>query len=103
VVLSACLCQAQGVSVPERPRYAFQHYGEQFGIGSATVNTMAQDRNGFLWFGAQTGLMRFDGVNIKSYGAKEGLPGNWVDQLLVAPDGTLWAAINNKGIAGTKA
>jgi len=87
------------LAVPERPRYAFQHYGEQFGIGSATINTMAQDRNGFLWFGAQTGLIRFDGVNVKFYGAKEGLPGDWIDQLLVAPDGALWLADRNKGIA----
>ena len=76
---------AGGVSVPERPRYAFQHYGEQFGIGSATINTMAQDRNGFLWFGAQTGLIRFDGVNIKYYGSKEGLPGAWIDSCSSLP------------------
>jgi len=85
--------------LPERPRYAFQHYGEQFGIGSATINTIAQDRSGFIWFGSQTGLIRFDGVNVKFYGAKEGLPGDWIDQLLVAPDGALWAADRNKGIA----
>jgi diguanylate cyclase (GGDEF)-like protein len=97
-VLVGCFCSAAEISVPERPRYAFQHYGEQFGIGSATVNSMAQDRKGFLWFGAQTGLIRFDGVNIKYYGAKEGLPGAWIDQLLIAPDGALWAVVNNKGI-----
>ena len=99
VALLAVIGQAGELAVPERPRYAFQHYGEQFGIGSATVNTIAQDRNGFIWFGTQTGVIRFDGVNVKFYGTKEGLPGDWIDQLLVAPDGALWVADRNKGIA----
>src|SRR5260370_34014616 len=58
---------ASDLAVPDAPRYAFQHYGDQLGIGSITVNTMAQDRQGFLWFGSQTGLVRFDGVHVQSY------------------------------------
>ena len=31
------------------------------------VMTIAQDKNGFMWFGAQEGLHRFDGHQLVSF------------------------------------
>ena len=89
---------ANSPPVPDHPHYAIQHFGERFGLGSATVLTMAQGPQGFLWIGTQTGLFRYDGNGITRFGRAEGLPGELVEQILVSPDGNLWVR-SRKGIA----
>src|SRR3977135_4090496 len=84
--------------IPNHPHYAIQHFGERFGLGSATVLTMAQDKQGFLWIGTQTGLFRYDGNGVTRFGRAEGLPGELVELILAAPDGNLWVR-SRKGIA----
>jgi diguanylate cyclase (GGDEF)-like protein len=84
--------------IPDHPHYAIQHFGERFGLGSATVLTMAQDKQGFLWIGTQTGLFRYDGNGVTRFGRAEGLPGELVELILAAPDGNLWVRAR-KGIA----
>src|SRR5206468_2773888 len=71
---------------------------ESFGLGSATVLSMAQDKEGFLWIGTQTGLFRYDGNGVTRFGRPEGLPGELVELILAAPDGNLWVR-SRKGIA----
>lgn len=36
-------------------------------IIQSTTNCIMQDRNGFLWFGTDDGLNRYDGYTIKNY------------------------------------
>jgi diguanylate cyclase (GGDEF)-like protein len=59
---------------------------------------MAQDPQGFLWIGTQTGLFRYDGQGVTRFGRGEGLPGELVELILTAPDGHLWVRAR-KGIA----
>src|SRR5882762_1276651 len=98
------LCASAGVSasnpppIPDHPHYAIQHFGERFGLGSATVLSMAQDKHGFLWIGTQTGLFRYDGNGVTRFGRAEGLPGELVELIVAAPDGNLWVR-SHKGIA----
>ncbi|HEY7617545.1 MAG TPA: two-component regulator propeller domain-containing protein, partial [Terriglobales bacterium] len=90
--------------MPSKPRFAIQHFGERSGLGAVTVISLAQDTQGFLWIGTQTGLYRYDGAGIQRFGTDEGLPSDSVDLLVVAPDGAIWAG-TSKGIArfdGTK-
>ena len=79
--------------VPDHPRYAIQHLGESIGLGTATITSLVQDRQGFLWLGTQNGLFRFDGLKAERFGAKEGMLNDRVQQLLESPDGKLWAAV----------
>ena len=44
------------------------------GLPSNTVYCVVQDDQGFIWFGTEAGLSRFDGVEFKNYGLQEGLP-----------------------------
>ena len=37
------------------------------GLSHNTVNAIYKDNRGFVWLGTQTGLDRFDGINIISY------------------------------------
>ncbi len=89
---------ANSPPIPDHPHYAIQHFGERFGLGSATILSMAQDQQGFLWIGTQTGLFRYDGNGVTRFGRAEGLPGELVELIQAAPDGNLWVRAR-KGIA----
>jgi len=44
----------------------FYYYGVEHGLPESSVNSIIQDRKGFLWIGTMRGLCRFDGYNFKS-------------------------------------
>ena len=48
-------------------KYIFDNYTIQHGLSQSTVLSMYQDKKGFLWFGTQDGLNRYDGYNFKIY------------------------------------
>jgi signal transduction histidine kinase/ligand-binding sensor domain-containing protein len=53
------------------------------------VRAIAQDRDGFLWFGSEEGLTRFDGVRFVRMFADQ-LPATPITALYAASDGSLW-------------
>ena len=77
-------------SLPSNARYAVEHFGDRFGLNAITVTSLAQDHLGFLWIGTQTGLLRYDGSRVRRFDEVEKTTSHYIDQLLMAPDGTLW-------------
>lgn len=53
------------------PGYAndphFRHYNNKQGLSHNTVYCSLQDQRGFMWFGTEDGLNRFDGHTFKIY------------------------------------
>lgn len=49
-----------------------------------------QDRRGFVWIATEQGLCRFDGQNVKVYGAAEGMNEKAVYALREDKEGTIW-------------
>ena len=47
--------------------YHFEELSTENGFPTALVWTMLQDSKGFMWFGAQEGLIRYDGINYKIF------------------------------------
>ena len=47
----------------------FDHITTREGLATNAVNAMLQDRQGFLWFGTDAGLQRFDGYRFRLYQA----------------------------------
>jgi len=45
----------------------FEHLGLEHGLSQSTVYCILQDRQGFMWFGTQGGLNKFDGYNFTAY------------------------------------
>lgn len=45
----------------------FEHYTPVDGLSQATVRLTYQDTKGYIWFGTNDGLNRFDGTNFKVY------------------------------------
>lgn len=63
------------------------------GLSQNTVNAIAEDRYGLLWFGTQDGLNRFDGKNYEAI--RSDIEGNtltdqFVTSIAVASNGDLW-------------
>ena len=56
------------------------------------ISAIAQSRDGYLWFGTQFGVLRFDGVKYHVWQPPAGqhLPSNYIRSLLGARDGSLW-------------
>lgn len=94
LVLSLMVPVAHALA-PDKPfhDYVSDTWSIQQGLPQITVLSIAQDRRGYLWFGTQDGVARFDGAEFQDY-----LPADWAQALLVSRDGTLWIGLN-KGVA----
>ncbi|MCE2617641.1 MAG: hybrid sensor histidine kinase/response regulator transcription factor [Phocaeicola sp.] len=47
--------------------FRFRHFSVENGLSSNTIRAIIQDKYGFIWFGSEYGLNRYDGINIKVY------------------------------------
>jgi len=66
-------------------------YGQEQGLSNLVVQSLRQDRAGFLWVGTQSGLFRYDGSAFRNY-SDAGLRGSWVFDIHQTSRGTLWVA-----------
>ena len=82
-------------SFMQAQEYSYTRYDIQHGLAGSNVFCMLQDRQGFLWFGTETGVSRFDGSQFKNFTAVDGLPDNQVLNILEDNHGTLWLSTPN--------
>jgi diguanylate cyclase (GGDEF)-like protein len=72
------------------------------GLPQVSVHAIVQDRTGFLWFGTQMGICRFDGVEFMTIrrepGSSAGLSDNLVRSALIDSVGRLWVGTNAGGL-----
>ncbi|NQZ21426.1 MAG: response regulator [Colwellia sp.] len=61
------------------------------------VKAITQDAHGFIWFASNTGLFRFDGLNVKKYSLEtiNGASRLEVKSLLIDSNNKLWVGTNN--------
>ncbi|VXB21269.1 two-component regulator propeller domain-containing protein [Massilia sp. 9I] len=89
----AALCHG-ALAGPPRPTLRFEHLSVAEGLAQETVLAVAQDRDGFMWFGTQNGLSRFDGYRVINYrsvpGKANSLSNSWVRVLHLDRHGRLW-------------
>lgn len=79
--------------------YSFTNLTSKNGLAGNQVYTMAQDSSGFIWFGTESGLSRFDGSKFVNYTSKDGLPDNEVLALFVDSKNRLWISYFKNAIA----
>jgi len=72
------------------------NYGIADGLPDSTINAIEQDSLGFLWFGTDDGLVRYDGVTFKKFDTANGLKNrtNKVTQLFVDTNDNLWVTFD---------
>jgi signal transduction histidine kinase/ligand-binding sensor domain-containing protein/CheY-like chemotaxis protein/HPt (histidine-containing phosphotransfer) domain-containing protein len=94
LLLALAGCLGVPAAAGPAPTLRFEHLSVEDGLAQETVLAMAQDRDGFMWFGTQGGLSRFDGyrfVNFRNVAGDSGsLPSNWIRVLHVDGKGRLW-------------
>lgn len=86
--LLAALPRATGQS------FSFRQLTVENGLSQNAVMSIAQDKQGFMWYGTRYGLNRYDGIRFKTYksipGDSSTIPDNIVNALLTDHEGTLW-------------
>ena len=51
----------------QQKEYKFINFSSKNGLTSNSVNAILKDKHGFMWFGTEDGLNRFDGQNFVAY------------------------------------
>ena len=72
-------------------QYVREHWGRAEGIPDGWISALAEGKDGYLWIGTETGLVRFDGARFVRYGedADPSLRSAVVTSLLSTRDGAL--------------
>lgn len=80
----------------------FKRLSLEQGLSQSSVFAMTQDDQGFLWFGTQDGLNKYDGYSFSVYrpvpGEANSLGGNYIQALHVDQDGMLWIGTRGAGL-----
>ncbi len=70
--------------------YIFDHITQRDGLPNNAVSGIVQDRKGYLWFGTQNGLCRYDGSSFKTWEHDpfddDSLPHNLIQAVYLDPD-----------------
>ena len=100
LLLGAALASAALEPTTPLAGYARQSWVMESGLPQNTVQALTQTRQGFLWFGTEAGLVRFDGNAFAVFdrASSPALPGSDIRCLLQASDGALWVG-TSEGLA----
>ncbi len=97
----ALLCAAFGAGAFATPPLSVQRYSLEEGLSQQAVNAIVQDSEGFMWFGTEDGLNRFDGYEFRQLrherSVAQTLPSGWIAALVSSEDG-LWIATDGGGV-----
>lgn len=79
--------------------YSLTSWTDGDGVPLGTVYAIGQDADGYLWIGADAGLLRFDGLRFTHWDvlSDDALPKSSVSALCIGRDGSLWAGFADGG------
>ena len=92
----------QNLYAQSQPALRFNRYTTSGGLSSNTVTCILEDSRGFMWFGTQDGLNRFDGRNFIAfkndpYNAAS-ISGNVINDLVEDSSGIIWIGTADAGL-----
>jgi len=80
----------------------FQHLTIEDGLPQNSVLAMLQDSTGFMWFGTETGLARYDGYSFKIFQHEQdnsnSLSHNYITKIVEDNQGNLWIGTRRGGL-----
>ncbi len=82
-----------------RQKIEFQHLKVKDGLSQSWVKSICQDRYGFIWFGTNEGLNKYDGYNFTVYKNnpedKNSISNNAIESIYEDKSGNLWVGTEN--------
>ena len=80
----------------------FKNFSLENPLSYKSINTIAQDKNGFMWFGSQVGLHRFDGYELKTFlhdtNDVGSISDDVISQVFIDSKDSLWVATRGGGL-----
>lgn len=96
-----CICSI-GIYTLNAQNQKFRIYSVEQGLSQSTVNCIVQDKQGFIWFGTQDGLNKYNGYEFKHYknnpSNSASIPDNFIQALFVDKDGIIWIGTYGGGL-----
>lgn len=93
------VCIAQPANEKNTPRLFFKHVLPTQIAAIGYISSIAQDTQGFMWFGGANGLARYDGYNIRIFRHDDvdsnSISHSYINRITVARDGSMWVATRN--------
>lgn len=82
--------------------FKFKHIGKEKGLSQSRINAILQDQDGFLWFGTDDGLNKYNGQQISVFKNdsrnEKSISDNWINCLWQDPSGVLWIGTLEGGL-----
>lgn len=93
--LAIMSCLIVGAPVwAQSQRLQFTHLGIEDGLSNETITTIVQDHDGFLWFGTEDGLNKYDGYTFTVFKHRQddslSIAGRTIGALCFDSSGNLW-------------
>jgi len=102
IALAICALAAHGWAAETRS-VRFEQISREEGLSQSFVYSIAQDDAGFMWFGTQEGLNRFDGYEFRVFTHDPNDPTSLADQAIrrvfVDSFGALWIGTDTGGLS----
>jgi len=91
-----------GNSYPQADNLTLEHLSVEQGLSQSSVLCILQDSKGYMWFGTQHGLNKFDGYTFTTYKRNPfdstSISDNYILALNEDRDGNLWIGTNGGGL-----
>ena len=83
----------------QNPVTKFQHITIKDGLSQSTVETIVKDDIGYMWFGTNDGLNRYDGYELRIFrhdaSDPHSISDNYIYHIIKDRNGDLWVGTNN--------
>lgn len=80
----------------------FDRISIEQGLSQSSVHVILQDSRGFMWFGTEDGLNRYDGYTFKTFKPDPDVPNSlsdrWINSIVEDRAGYLWIATRQGGL-----
>lgn len=101
--LIACIVLSHNQALSQNSNHQlFDFYDNQNGLSQGSINAIVQDKYGYMWFGSQDGLNRFDGINFKVYKNElndaNSISDNYITAIIEDDQNDLWIGTRSGGL-----